>query len=654
MFRLASLSVRANLVMTAVVPLLIFGLASGLVIYAVFVVQFETEARTRLEAASNFLAHSGRLGFITRSTINLRHPVHMTLADPDIVRVEAYGADGMLLYERGAEDAPAALSEPPKSRGPELRYRSLGGRFREIVRTVYGSDRAGEPEGVLRLVMSTRRQSSEYLWMLIYSGLGVLVMVVVGSLIALGVSRRLVHGLSQLGAAARRIGAGELEVSITARGGRELDTLADAFTEMARDLWNAREKISEYQRDLEQKVEVRTAELNAARLEAEGASRAKSHFLANMSHEIRTPMTAVLGYTDLLLDQDATLPDAARDRLEVVRRNGSHLLEILNDILDISKIEAGRFELECVAMDPHEMVSEVVSLLRVRAQEKDLELEAHYRTPIPTPVVSDPTRIRQALVNLVGNAIKFTSQGSVQIDISYEREKELLTFAIRDTGIGIEAEKLGSLFRAFEQADSSTSRKFGGTGLGLAITKRLAALLGGDCTVESEVGRGSTFTLSCKAPMAEGATQIEFFERPPVLEQLDARSGIGTPLFARILLAEDGIDNQKLISIILRNAGAEVEVVENGQLALDRMTTETFDLILMDMAMPVMDGYEATRRIREEGFELPIVALTAHAMHGERERCLEVGCTDYLTKPVDRDQLVGTIRALLEKQSSPS
>ena len=419
---------------------------------------------------------------------------------------------------------------------------------------------------------------------------------------------------------------------------------------MERNLWNAQEKIRGYQKDLEHKVELRTAELNAARLEAEGASRAKSHFLANMSHEIRTPMTAVLGYTDLLLDREHSLPPEAKERLQVVRRNGTHLLEILNDILDISKIEAGRFELERLSLDPVELVSEVASLLYVRAEEKGLELIIRYRTPIPTRVVSDPTRIRQALVNLVGNAIKFTPEGRVEIAVAYDPDPERLTFEISDTGIGIPAEKLRMLFLAFEQADSSTSRRFGGTGLGLAITKRLALMLGGDCEVTSEPERGSCFRFTCHAPMAEGATPTRPPERSQAGRRLEDRAPTGAPLGVRILLAEDGIDNQRLISILLRRAGAEVEVVENGELALERVQSEEFDLVLMDMAMPTMDGYEATRRIRALGLEVPVVALTAHAMRGERERCLAIGCTEYLTKPVNRDELIATIRSVLGKR----
>ncbi len=671
MYRLSNLSVRANLLIAAFLLLSLFAVGAGTIAWVTFRVRFESETQARLEAASIFLAHTVRLGLVSRSGASLREPCETALADPDIVHVGIYTPEGVPLHVAGREGVPPLDLVRLWVEGAELYYGPLEGGLREIVRVVrYPADEetpeelaflgprsgagSGEPEGIVRLVMSTENEAAERRGLTLYASMGLVFVLAAGTLLAFALSRELTRAVENLARAARRIGAGELEVEVPVQGQDELATLAAAFNEMSRDLRNAREEIREYQRDLERKVEQRTAELNAARIEADRASHAKSHFLANMSHEIRTPMTAILGYTDLLLDGDIPIPPEASRRLEVVKRNGTHLLEILNDILDISKIEAGRFEMERLPTDPAQIVADVASLLRVRAEEKGIRLVVRYRTPIPTQIVSDPTRLRQALVNLVGNAIKFTPSGRVQIDVRYEPEREMLTFRVQDTGIGIPPQKLESLFHAFEQADSSTSRKFGGTGLGLAITKRLAALLGGDCTVESEVGRGSTFTLSCKAPMAEGATQIEFFERPPVLEQLDARSGIGTPLFARILLAEDGIDNQKLISIILRNAGAEVEVVENGQLALDRMTTETFDLILMDMAMPVMDGYEATRRIREEGFELPIVALTAHAMHGERERCLEVGCTDYLTKPVDRDQLVGTIRALLEKQSSPS
>jgi signal transduction histidine kinase/CheY-like chemotaxis protein len=666
--RLSNLSVRTNLLIAAIVPLSIFALGAGVFAYATLSLHFEREVRARLESAAGFLKHSGRLGMVSRSGSHLHEPVDTILADPDIVRVEVYDAEGDVLYAEGAIGVSELLPSDLPSGEQEVRYRALGSSLRELTYVVrypvedtspellalMGEQAQGaalgRPEGVLRVVVSTRRLALEHRAVLLQGLMGLIASLAAGMGLVLVMSRGVVRAFQQLVGAARRIGGGELEVRVDDAGGREMAALGRAFNEMARDLHAAEKKIREYQGDLERKVAERTAELSAARSAAERASAAKSQFLANMSHEIRTPMTAILGYTELLLDGDPPLAPEAREKLDVVRRNGTHLLEILNDILDISKIEAGRFDIERIPMSPSQIVNEVASLMRVRALEKGLRLEVEFRTEIPSQVLCDPTRLRQALVNLVGNAIKFTPKGRTRVDVAYDPEREQLTLRVHDTGIGIPEERMRDLFRAFEQADTSMTRRFGGTGLGLAITKRLASLMGGDCTVESRVGVGSTFCFLCRAPMAEGAELLSLAGESR--GECSKRQRKRTPkLQARVLLAEDGTDNQRLISVLLRKAGADVVVVENGRLAVERASQEKFDIVLMDMAMPEMDGYEASRVLREMGMEAPIIALTAHAMRGERERCLAAGCTDYLTKPVDRVQLIRALRNVLEKVS---
>ena len=387
--------------------------------------------------------------------------------------------------------------------------------------------------------------------------------------------------------------------------------------------------------------------LRQARDAAEAANHAKTDFLANMSHELRTPMNAILGYTDLLLDSRDSLSPDVREKLQVVSRNGAYLLEALSDILDLSKIEAGQLDVERIPLDPRVVIDAASGLFSIQAREKGLSLDLVFPPDLPARLISDPTRIRQALTNLLGNALKFTSEGGVRVETRYERE--MLVVRVRDTGIGIPQEKLAGLFRPFEQADASTTRRYGGTGLGLAITRRLARLLGGDCTVESEAGVGSTFTFSCHAPRAGAGGSVAPSPDDVAAAGRRACAAAAEPLAARILLAEDGPDNQRLIALILRKAGAEVVVVENGRLAVERLRREPFDLVLMDMAMPDMDGYEATRTLRELGMDLPVIALTAHALQGDRERCLEAGCSRYLTKPVERARLLAVIRELLEK-----
>jgi signal transduction histidine kinase/DNA-binding response OmpR family regulator len=396
--------------------------------------------------------------------------------------------------------------------------------------------------------------------------------------------------------------------------------------------------------------------------EAREASRAKSEFLANMSHEIRTPMTSIIGYADLLLDPESTATERL-SHIQTIRRNGEHLLTILNDILDLSKIEAGKMTIEQVRCSPSMVIVDVASLMRVRAKDKGLFFEVHYQTPIPETIQSDPTRLRQLLINLVGNAIKFTASGGIRILARCENATSAsptLTLEVVDTGIGLSEAQIAQLFQPFVQADTSTTRKFGGTGLGLAICRRLAHMLGGDIAIDSSPGRGSSFRLTIAAGSLEG---VKFFEElqeaglPESGPMPATAAGTTETLDCTVLLAEDGLDNQLLISTHLKRAGARVAIADNGRLAMEMalaasLAREPYDVVLMDMQMPEMDGYAATSELRRKGYTGPIIALTAHAMAGDRERCLAAGCTDYLTKPIARGKLVTTV-AEYARQSAP-
>ncbi|MFO0741824.1 MAG: ATP-binding protein [Labilithrix sp.] len=387
------------------------------------------------------------------------------------------------------------------------------------------------------------------------------------------------------------------------------------------------------------------------------ANRAKSEFLANMSHEIRTPMTAIIGYADLLLDPETTGAEQ-RGHIQTIRRNGEHLLSILNDILDLSKIEAGRMTTEKVPCSPSAIIVDVASLMRVRAAEKGLFFEVHYQNAIPETIQSDPTRVRQVLMNLVGNAIKFTKTGGIRVLARCipAGEDSKLEVEIVDTGIGLSPDQQAQLFQPFVQADSSTTRQFGGTGLGLAICRRLARMLGGDITIDSSLGRGSSFKVTVATGSLTGVRMFEDLTEAgiPEVGAVVANEKVTTQVDATVLLAEDGPDNQVLIAKHLTRAGITVTVVENGQLALQKaMAAATagrpYDVILMDMQMPVMDGYAATWELRRKGYRGPIVALTAHAMAGDRERCIGAGCTDYLTKPIARRKLIDAVADYAKK-----
>jgi len=384
---------------------------------------------------------------------------------------------------------------------------------------------------------------------------------------------------------------------------------------------------------------------------AEAANRAKSQFLANMSHEIRTPLTAILGFAENLAQP--ALADRERvDAARTIVRNGEHLLQLINDILDLSKVEAGRFEVEQIRFRPVAVVEEVASILRPRALQKEVGLEVDWSSPVPETILSDPTRFRQILVNLVGNAIKFTERGEIRVEARLEAER--LICRITDTGIGMTEEQVGRLFRPFSQADSSTTRRFGGTGLGLSISRHLARLLGGDIVVESAPGAGSTFVISLATGPLDGIKLIAGDDVRAAHTETDAAEQ-EKRLAGRVLLAEDGADNRLLISGILRKWGLEVAVAVDGEDAVaaalaSRSATKPFDLILMDMQMPRLDGYGAASRLRREGWEGPILALTANAMATDRQLCLDSGCNDYATKPIQRSQLFRQLFAWLPRR----
>lgn len=423
----------------------------------------------------------------------------------------------------------------------------------------------------------------------------------------------------------------------------------------ANEIANERTAALEASRD---RVEAQAQALQAALAAADDASRAKSDFLATMSHEIRTPMNGVLGVTTLLLDSKLDLDQ--RDLVNTIKTSGEALLTIINDILDFSRIEAGRIRVEPMPFDLEAAVRRVHDLLKNEADEKGLDFILDYSKDTPRYLVGDKGRISQVLVNLVGNAIKFTSEGSVTIRVEALEKTDasaLMRLEVTDTGIGIPPAAQDRLFQKFSQADSSTTRKFGGTGLGLAISKQLAELMGGSIAYKSEVGSGSKFFVSIRLPLASEEQVLNAARSSePMIEDLDRPREI-----RRVLLAEDNAVNQKVVVRALKKLGCMVDVAQNGLEAVSLSEKIRYDLILMDVQMPEIDGFEATRTIRsreqKSGGYTPIVAMTANAMPGDREQCIDAGMDDYLTKPITFEAiklLLGDLRKFGGRASTPN
>jgi len=399
--------------------------------------------------------------------------------------------------------------------------------------------------------------------------------------------------------------------------------------------------------DIHRRKEVELA-LKTAKEQAESASQLKNTFLANMSHEIRTPMTAVLGFAEVLHDPTLSEPERFRS-IRRIEQSGRNLLRLIDDILDISKIEAGRLQIERVPFSPIEVIKEVISMLQMQAEAKGLEITLGFENELPGVFVSDPTRLRQILTNLIGNAIKFTHRGGIRVTAAaceLSRDECLLVFEVRDTGIGIPADKQARLFQPFAQADESITRKFGGSGLGLLLSKRLAEHLGGYLELKSSVpGEGSCFHFEIAGCI--GCVDDAVVDLSVISEPWRAATPVRSLAGARILIAEDVAENQLLFQIYLEGAGAIVDTAANGEQALRQIEKNNYDVILMDVQMPVLDGLEATRRLRDRGYAKPILALTAHAMSEERELSQNAGCNDHLTKPITRYQLVESIKKYL-------
>ncbi len=395
-------------------------------------------------------------------------------------------------------------------------------------------------------------------------------------------------------------------------------------------------------------------ELANAQKVAVEANLAKTHFLANMSHEIRTPMGAILGFTELM--QHPNQSSEQRDHcIATIHRNGKQLLSIIDEILDISKVETGHLDVEHIELNIISMFNEIKSLLTIQTERKGLEFKFVFGTKIPESFCSDPTRLRQIIMNVVGNAIKFTEKGSVTVAADWlpldsDPQKGLFKIRVTDTGVGIDKDHIDRLFQPFAQVDSSTTRRFGGTGLGLALSRKLAQALGGDVTLnETNAGKGSSFEIVVAVKALKGSRWVNDLSQPDQSDKIRKSFQNEKEILRgiNVLLVDDAPDNQTVIGLFLGLAGAHVEFADNGEEGVEKALAGDFNVVLMDIQMPHVDGYEATRRLRRQGYDKPIIALTAHALKEERDRCLSVGCTDHFTKPIDRTKLISLVNQVV-------
>ncbi|MCF6442405.1 ATP-binding protein [Pseudoalteromonas luteoviolacea] len=475
-------------------------------------------------------------------------------------------------------------------------------------------------------------------------------------LIFIVVRNLLLTPIELLGEASHRVGDGDLSVSLPAHDDDEVGILFDDFNHMVKQIRDFQGELEDYKLHLEEKVESRTraleemnSQLEVAITEAEQANQLKSRFLANMSHEIRTPLTAIMGFTEQLLHN----PGAKNSdlHLDTILRNSKHLLELINNILDLSKIEAEKLAVEKNRIEFLPLLKDIESIILPLAEEKQLEFNLNYAFPLPKVLHSDETRLKQILLNIASNAVKFTEQGFISINIDFNTQHDQFIFVIKDTGIGMSKSEMERVFKPFEQADTTTTRRFGGTGLGLCISKNLAQLLGGDVQVSSEQGNGSTFTISISANHAN--QDIEWIECDTHTHSQTSSSQklAETQLEATILLAEDNKDNQELISLLLSSWGLKPDIANNGAEAVEMSLINDYDLILMDMQMPVMGGLEATEMLRHAAYDGPIVALTANIMKHDIDTYLAAGCNATLGKPIDREKLGAVLLEFLELAS---
>jgi signal transduction histidine kinase/CheY-like chemotaxis protein len=651
---LANLPIRSKLTLTTMLTTVVALLLACAAFVAYELVAFREDLRDELSSLAIILGENSAAALAFEDADSATHTLQSLKTHPHVLGAALYDKSGKLFatYQNTANKTPFLAPQAPR-----MKYRFEG----ERLALARDFDLAGEHAGTV-LIESDMSELSARMWR--YAVIGFIVLGV-STAVAFVLSRRMqrtISGpISHLADVVDAVRArSDYEIRATRQSNDELGKLIDAFNDMLDRILAQDRALQDARDSLERRVKERTNDLQVSNVRlaaanqqliaanersnelahsAQAANRAKSEFLANMSHEIRTPMNGVIGMIELLLD--GKLDSQQRDYAETIRSSGRALITVINDILDFSKIEAGKMELESTPFDIAQLLEDVRKLVSVQAQEKGLQLTTSLDPDVPVNVHGDAGRLRQICINLCGNAVKFTPAGAVQVHIavqSRDADSVRLRWSVRDTGIGIPTDRIDQLFKPFSQIDSSSTRKYGGTGLGLSIVKRLVELMNGELEIESRIGSGSTFSFTVPFQVATVAQH----SASAIVDRSDYAN---TAAAARVLIAEDNAVNEKVARRMLEKLGYIVDSVPDGSEAVRAWETGRYRLILMDCQMPVLDGYDATREIRrrEQGTRIPIVALTAHALTGDDQKCFDAGMDDYLTKPLDRAALAACI-----------